>query len=321
MISACSAARDPPTLCSPSFIDRSEYTGTSPGYHRPPIPRRRRPAALLALTTAAHGGAGRHEQVRRLYRECSASQLIHYDQVIHTDPPPGWQVCSGNGRIKFPINGAAAGKRKTRSGVSGLLPEAGTHHSPCEPRTSSARCVPFAHLSGVPGLRSPILHRISERVATSDSHGSPRGSGIESDRDRGYLLQISPRRCRIGRPFFFEITAHGRVSRVGNFKACRGDESAIRERATLSRSLVLRACAPPSRILATFLVTGRIGDPSPADRLDCGSRQEMAQLNRGRRCLLTAFHAALRRLRQPLHHHLKRPLVRTTRLCPRRRIA
>jgi 4-hydroxyphenylpyruvate dioxygenase len=104
-----------------SFIDRSEYHGAfAPGFRRV-----KRPAAAaggLSLLEIDHcvGNVelGDMDTFVDFYRDVLGfAQLIHYDdKVIHTEYSALMSkvMTNGNGRIKFPINEPATGKKKSQ---------------------------------------------------------------------------------------------------------------------------------------------------------------------------------------------------------------
>jgi len=215
-----------------SFIDRSDYRGTfAPGYHRVAKP----PAAatgqqLLEVDHCVGNVAlGDMNKYVDFYRDVMGfSQLIHYDdKVIHTEYSALMSkvMQSGNGRIKFPINEPAAGKRKSQ--IQEFLDyylEAGTQHIAVRTeeivgtvRALRSRGVEFL------GLPHEYYASLPERVGDV---GIPiellEELGIEADRDEeGYLLQIFTKPVQDRPTFFFEIIErHGsRGFGVGNFKA------------------------------------------------------------------------------------------------------
>jgi 4-hydroxyphenylpyruvate dioxygenase len=215
-----------------SFIDRSDYRGTfAPGYHRIAKPA---PAAtgqqLLEIDHCVGNVAlGDMNRFVDFYRDVLGfSQLIHYDdKVIHTEYSALMSkvMQSGNGRIKFPINEPAEGKRKSQ--IQEFLDyylAAGTQHIALRTeeivgtvRALRSRGVEFL------GLPHEYYATLADRVGDV---GIPMETleelGIEADRDEeGYLLQIFTKPVQDRPTFFFEIIErHGsRGFGVGNFKA------------------------------------------------------------------------------------------------------
>jgi len=215
-----------------SFIDRSEYTGTfAPGYHRITKPAAAATGQQLLEVDHCVGNVALGDMNRFVdfYRDVMGfSQLIHYDdKVIHTEYSALMSkvMQSGNGRIKFPINEPADGKRKSQ--IQEFLDyylEAGTQHIALRTedivgtvRALRSRGVEFL------GLPHEYYASLPERVGDV---GIPMDLleelGIEADRDEeGYLLQIFTKPVQDRPTFFFEIIErHGsRGFGVGNFKA------------------------------------------------------------------------------------------------------
>jgi 4-hydroxyphenylpyruvate dioxygenase len=215
-----------------SFIDRSDYTGAfAPGYHRITKPAAAPTGQQLLEVDHCVGNVALGDMNRYVdfYRDVMGfSQLIHYDdKVIHTEYSALMSkvMQSGNGRIKFPINEPADGKRKSQ--IQEFLDyylEAGTQHIALRTedivatvRALRSRGVEFL------GLPHEYYATLSERVGDV---GIPMETleelGIEADRDEeGYLLQIFTKPVQDRPTFFFEIIErHGsRGFGVGNFKA------------------------------------------------------------------------------------------------------
>jgi 4-hydroxyphenylpyruvate dioxygenase len=215
-----------------SFIDRSDYTGTfAPGYHRIAKPSAAATGQQLLEVDHCVGNVALGDMNRFVdfYRDVMGfSQLIHYDdKVIHTEYSALMSkvMQSGNGRIKFPINEPADGKRKSQ--IQEFLDyylDAGTQHIALRTedivgtvRALRSRGVEFL------GLPHEYYASLPDRVGDV---GIPMDLleelGIEADRDEeGYLLQIFTKPVQDRPTFFFEIIErHGsRGFGVGNFKA------------------------------------------------------------------------------------------------------
>jgi 4-hydroxyphenylpyruvate dioxygenase len=215
-----------------SFIDRSDYQGTfAPGYHRIARPAAAATGQQLLEVDHCVGNValGEMNKFVDFYRDVLGfSQLIHYDdKVIHTEYSALMSkvMQSGNGRIKFPINEPAEGKRKSQ--IQEFLDyylEAGTQHIALRTeeivgtvRALRSRGVEFL------GLPHEYYATLADRVGDV---GIPMDTleelGIEADRDEeGYLLQIFTKPVQDRPTFFFEIIErHGsRGFGVGNFKA------------------------------------------------------------------------------------------------------
>ena len=215
-----------------SFIDRNDYHGVfMPGYQR--IKKPAAAATGLSLLEIDHcvGNVELGDMNRYVdyYRDVFGfSQLIHYDdKVIHTDYSALMSkvMTNGNGRIKFPINEPASGKKKSQ--IQEFLDwylDSGTQHVAL--RTEDiVTTVRQLRDNGVEFLGMPHEYyaALPERVGDV---GVPMDTleelGIEADRDEeGYLLQIFTRPVQDRPTFFFEIIErHGsRGFGVGNFKA------------------------------------------------------------------------------------------------------
>ena len=215
-----------------SFVDRSDYHGVfAPGYRK--VKKPAKAAAGLSLLEVDHcvGNVelGDMNKYVDFYRDVFGfSQLIHYDdKVIHTEYSALMSkvMTNGNGRIKFPINEPASGKKKSQ--IQEFLDwylDSGTQHVAL--RTEDiVGTVRQLRENGVEFLSMPHEYyaALPERVGDV---GVPmdvlEDLGIEADRDEeGYLLQIFTRPVQDRPTFFFEIIErHGsRGFGVGNFKA------------------------------------------------------------------------------------------------------
>src|SRR6476620_1217173 len=215
-----------------SFVDRRDYHGVfAPGYRKV-----KKPAAAaggLSLLEVDHcvGNVelGDMNTFVDFYRDTFGfSQLIHYDdKVIHTEYSALMSkvMTNGNGRIKFPINEPATGKKKSQ-----IQEYLDWYHSPgCQHialRTEAiVGTVRRLRDNGVEFLGLPheyyasLADRVGEVGVPIDTLEE---RGIEADRDEeGYLLQIFTRPVQDRPTFFFEIIErHGsRGFGVGNFKA------------------------------------------------------------------------------------------------------
>jgi 4-hydroxyphenylpyruvate dioxygenase len=215
-----------------SFIERGDYHGVfAPGYRKV-----KKPAAAaggLSLLEIDHcvGNVelGDMNRFVDFYRDVFGfAQLIHYDdKVIHTEYSALMSkvMTNGNGRVKFPINEPATGKKKSQ--IQEFLDyylDSGTQHIAL--RTEDiVGTVRQLRENGIEFLGMP--HAYYEQLgARVGDVGVPIETleelGIEADRDEeGYLLQIFTRPIQDRPTFFFEIIErHGsRGFGVGNFKA------------------------------------------------------------------------------------------------------
>ena len=215
-----------------SFVDRRDYHGVfAPGYRR--IKKPARAATGMSLLEIDHcvGNVelGDMNKFVDYYRDVFGfAQLIHYDdKVIHTEFSALMSkvMTNGNGRIKFPINEPATGKKKSQ--IQEFLDyyyEAGTQHIAL--RTEDiVKTVRTLRDNGIEFLGMPHAYyeQLPGRVGdVGVSIETLEELGIEADRDEeGYLLQIFTRPIQDRPTFFFEIIErHGsRGFGVGNFKA------------------------------------------------------------------------------------------------------
>jgi len=215
-----------------SFIDRNDYHGAfAPGYRK--IKNPASAAQGLSLLEVDHcvGNVALGEMNKYVdyYRDVFGfSQLIHYDdKVIHTDYSALMSkvMTNGNGRIKFPINEPASGKKKSQ--IQEYLDwylSSGCQHIALRTEDIVAT-VRQLRENGVEFLGMPHEYYTALPDRVGDV-GVPIDTleelGIEADRDEeGYLLQIFTRPIQDRPTFFFEIIErHGsRGFGVGNFKA------------------------------------------------------------------------------------------------------
>jgi 4-hydroxyphenylpyruvate dioxygenase len=215
-----------------SFIDRNDFHGVfAPGYRRVKEPARAAQGLSLLEIDHCVGNVelGDMNKFVDFYKDVLGfSQLIHYDdKVIHTEYSALMSkvMTNGNGRIKFPINEPATGRKKSQ--IQEYLDwyrSPGVQHIAL--RTEDiVGTVRQLRENGVEFLSLPHEYyaTLGERVGDV---GVPMDTleelGIEADRDEeGYLLQIFTRPMQDRPTFFFEIIErHGsRGFGVGNFKA------------------------------------------------------------------------------------------------------
>jgi 4-hydroxyphenylpyruvate dioxygenase len=215
-----------------SFIERRDYHGPFlPGYRK--IKKPAKAAKGLSLLEIDHcvGNVELGDMNRFVdyYRDVFGfAQLIHYDdKVIHTEYSALMSkvMTNGNGRIKFPINEPASGKKKSQ--IQEFLDyylDNGTQHIAL--RTEDiVGTVRQLRENGIEFLGMPHAYyeQLPDRVGdVGVSIETLEELGIEADRDEeGYLLQIFTRPIQDRPTFFFEIIErHGsRGFGVGNFKA------------------------------------------------------------------------------------------------------
>jgi 4-hydroxyphenylpyruvate dioxygenase len=215
-----------------SFVERRDYHGVfAPGYRKVKKPARAATGMSLLEVDHCVGNVALGDMNRFVdyYRDVFGfAQLIHYDdKVIHTEYSALMSkvMTNGNGRIKFPINEPATGKRKSQ-----IQEYLDYYHSPgvqhIALRTDDiVGSVRILRENGVEflGLPHAYYESLADRVGDV---GVPMETleelGIEADRDEeGYLLQIFTRPIQDRPTFFFEIIErHGsRGFGVGNFKA------------------------------------------------------------------------------------------------------
>ncbi|HUG94589.1 MAG TPA: 4-hydroxyphenylpyruvate dioxygenase [Pleomorphomonadaceae bacterium] len=215
-----------------TFVDRRDYAGTyAPGYHRIKAPGAPGKGQTLLNIDHCVGNValGDMNKFVDFYREVLGfSQLVHFDdKVIHTEYSALMSkvMQNGDGRIKFPINEPAAGKRKSQiQEFIDYYLDAGTQHIALL-TTDIASTVRVLRGRGVEflGLPHEYFAALPDRVGDV---GIPIDTleelGIEADRDEeGYLLQIFTKPIQDRPTFFFEIIErHGsRGFGLGNFKA------------------------------------------------------------------------------------------------------
>ena len=156
------------------------------------------------------------------------TEMIHFsDEAISTEYSALMSkvVTSGNGRIKFPINEPAEGKRKSQiDEYLEFYGGAGVQHIAVATR-DIVETVSELHARGIEFLRTPESYYddVPERIGEIDeSLDDLRRLGILVDRDdEGYLLQIFTKPIGDRPTIFFEIIErHGaRGFGEGNFKA------------------------------------------------------------------------------------------------------
>jgi 4-hydroxyphenylpyruvate dioxygenase len=211
------------------FVERGDYFGPFlPGYaaveHVPIDP-------LLVGIDHVVGNVelGAMERWVKYYEDVfGMTELIHFsDEAISTEYSALMSkvVATGNGRIKFPINEPAEGKRKSQiDEYLEFYDGAGAQHIALSTRDIVATVESLSR-RGVRFLRTPDSYydELPGRVGQiAESLDDLRRLGILVDRDdEGYLLQVFTKPLGDRPTIFFElIERHGaRGFGEGNFKA------------------------------------------------------------------------------------------------------
>jgi 4-hydroxyphenylpyruvate dioxygenase len=211
------------------FVQRDDYTGAfRPGYRDEP-----RGTSDEALVTIDHivGNVelgAMNDWVGYYERVFGMTEMIHFsDEAISTEYSALMSkvVTGGNGRVKFPINEPAEGKRKSQiDEYLEFYEGAGAQHIALATR-DIVGTVARLEERGVEFLRTPesYYEDVPERIGeiAEDLHDLQR-LGILVDRDdEGYLLQIFTKPLGDRPTIFFEIIErHGAKGfGEGNFKA------------------------------------------------------------------------------------------------------
>jgi 4-hydroxyphenylpyruvate dioxygenase len=214
------------------FVDRSGYDGPFlPGFHA--VPSRQGDSTEPMLLTIDHivGNVelGAMVQWVEYYeRVFGMTEMIHFtDEAISTEYSALMSkvVTTGDGRVKFPINEPAEGKRKSQIDEYLEFYEGpGAQHVALTTR-DIVGTVEYLNALGVEFLRTPDSYydEVPDRVGEiNESIVDLKRLGILVDRDdEGYLLQIFTKPIGDRPTMFFEIIErHGaRGFGEGNFKA------------------------------------------------------------------------------------------------------
>ena len=214
-----------------SFVARSDYSGPHlPGYT--PVESNGRDSGV-GLTMLDHcvGNVelGKMDEWVGWYeRVLGFENIIHYDdEQIHTEYSALMSkvMADGEGKIKFPINEPAEGRRKSQiAEYLDFNAGPGVQHVAVQ-TADVVRTVEKLQERGVAFLRTPDAYYEDafQRVGEIDeSWDDLRRLGILVDRDEdGYLLQIFTKPVQDRPTLFFEvIQRHGaRTFGEGNFKA------------------------------------------------------------------------------------------------------
>jgi 4-hydroxyphenylpyruvate dioxygenase len=212
-----------------TFVDRSEYKSNfMPGYTA-----RERSAGDVGLLAIDHivGNVelGAMETWVKYYEDVfGMTEMIHFsDEAISTEYSALMSkvVTSGNGRIKFPINEPAEGKRKSQiDEYLEFYGGAGAQHIAVATR-DIVKTVTEMRERGIEFLTIPGAYydEVPERIGEiEESIEDLKRLGILVDRDdEGYMLQIFTKPIGDRPTMFYEvIERHGaRGFGEGNFKA------------------------------------------------------------------------------------------------------
>ncbi len=217
-----------------TFVDRSAYDGPfMPGFEAAPsgaAPGDAGDETLLAIDhVVGNVELGHMEEWVSFYEEVFGMvEMIHFsDEAISTEYSALMSkvVASGNGRIKFPINEPAEGKRKSQiDEYLDFYEGAGAQHIALATR-DIVGTVAELRRRGVGFLEIPDAYydEVPSRVPeVTEQLGDLRREGILVDHDdEGYLLQIFTKPVGDRPTVFFEIIErHGATGfGAGNFKA------------------------------------------------------------------------------------------------------
>jgi 4-hydroxyphenylpyruvate dioxygenase len=215
-----------------TFVNRSDYAGVyAPGYRAEPSSNGSDPGVGLLAIDHVVGNVelGRMDFWVDFYeRVFGMTNIIHFgDDQIQTEYSALMSkvMASGNGKIKFPINEPAEGKRKSQiEEYIEFNHGAGVQHIALQSE-NIVRTVETMKERGVRFLDTPETYyeEVQRRVGEIDEdYGDLRRLRILADRDDdGYLLQIFTKTAQDRPTLFFEvIERHGATTfGEGNFKA------------------------------------------------------------------------------------------------------
>jgi 4-hydroxyphenylpyruvate dioxygenase len=213
------------------FVERDGYTGPFlPGYERRAEAPKDRNGLFVGIDHVVGNVELGHmdEWVRYYERVFGMTELIHFsDEAISTEYSALMSkvVTTGDGRVKFPINEPAEGKRKSQiDEYLEFYDGAGAQHIALSTR-DIVRTVDGLQAHGIKFLRTPESYydELPERVGELEQPlAELRRLGILADRDdEGYLLQIFTAPLGDRPTIFLEIIErHGaRGFGEGNFRA------------------------------------------------------------------------------------------------------
>jgi len=214
-----------------SFVNRSDYAGPhSPGYVSIESDGDREGVGLRVVDhVVGNVELGRMNYWVDYYeRALGFTELIHFsDEAIHTEYSALMSkvMSDGEGKIKFPINEPAEGKRKSQiEEYLDYYGSPGVQHVAMQTEDIVAT-VEALKERGIRFLETPEAYydEVADRVGEiGEDYDDLRRLGILADRDEeGYLLQIFTRTAQDRPTLFFEvIERHGaRGFGEGNFKA------------------------------------------------------------------------------------------------------
>jgi 4-hydroxyphenylpyruvate dioxygenase len=213
------------------FVDRSEYRGAFlPGFERRADYDRNADGLFVGIDHVVGNVELGHmnEWVHYYERVFGMTELIHFsDEEISTEYSALMSkvVTDGSGKVKFPINEPAQGKRKSQiEEYLDFYRGPGVQHIALT-TTDIVKCVDELNRRGVGFLSIPEAYYadVPERIGEIDEDiADLRRLGILVDRDEeGYLLQVFGKPLGDRPTMFFEvIERHGaRGFGDGNFKA------------------------------------------------------------------------------------------------------
>ena len=214
-----------------SFVERRDYLGTfAPRYHAIKEPPVVDPVGLAAIDhVVGNVELGHMDQWVDYYNQALGfRQLLHFsDDDISTEYSALMSkvMANGSGRIKFPINEPAEGRRKSQiEEYLDYYRSPGVQHLALSTPDIIAT-VRKLRANGMQFLRAPDTYydALRERVGPIDEDlQALRECGILVDRDdEGYLLQIFTRPLQDRPTLFVEIIQRkgARGFGAGNFKA------------------------------------------------------------------------------------------------------
>jgi 4-hydroxyphenylpyruvate dioxygenase len=214
-----------------TFVERGDYKGSFlPGYAARDIAPAQGDAGLLAIDhIVGNVELGAMDQWVKYYEDVfGMKEMIHFsDDDISTEYSALMSkvVTDGNGRVKFPLNEPAEGKRKSQiDEYLEFYGGPGAQHIAVATR-DIVKTVEALKARGIEFLRTPDTYyeEAPERVGEIDEDMEDlRRLGILVDRDdEGYLLQIFTKPTGDRPTVFLEvIERHGaRGFGDGNFKA------------------------------------------------------------------------------------------------------